>query len=676
MSVNPLDAVFGEDGVAQSEDIVTPLHTLTERCADAGIDLDVAEAAGVEWCEDSRDMPGLHGPLQAAAHSGFTAVRDDGERWFFVWPPNPDIQPAKNGLDIITGHDHEHLTLFADPVSALQAVGQVSASAIAWIPGPKGWRGPRRALLPDIARRSGTRLDLRPAQLDDPGFFREWKSLAEKARAAGLTVTVEGKPTREAFADPPQTAKQKAQRLVAAATPMAENATLSDPVKKARATSGVFVSRAGLDTDVFARAVIACFDGHVASGPGGLWTWSDGVWSPGFALHSGAGPVEKVIAALLRNDFRPGHEATAMKYLARLDELPTLTGNPRLDQWEHTLNFSNGLLDLGMMTLRPHTPESLSTWQLQGRYAPQAQCPRFRQVLAEILPADMLVEEDGVAPWQEDLGYLLLPGNPFHTAFLLRGGGRNGKGVWMTVVERMVGAAACSSLTLDDIIDTSKSRFRLLGLVGSAVNLAGEVDPHMVKSTATFKSLTGGDPVTLERKHHDAFLYHPWATMVFSANKDFASSDRSVAYFDRWQVRAFPNYIPEHRRIADLGILLADAEMDGILAAAVDGLVRLRERGRFEPTESSKFQKETFRRSSDQMMRFADERLVFERGETVDRSVLRSAYTMWCESEGVKPLTAHTMYEAIRAVGEERGVDVEDRVVKGVRGLRGVGTQP
>ncbi len=138
----------------------------------------------------------------------------------------------------------------------------------------------------------------------------------------------------------------------------------------------------------------------------------------------------------------------------------------------------NGLLPWRTDDLLPHDPKVLSTWRLPFAYVPQAACPAFRQFLAEVLPADMLEEVDGVAAWQEDLEYLLLPGNPLHVAFLFRGDGRNGKGVLMDVMRALVGPGAVSSLSLEDMV-SDRARFRLVGLVGSALNPVRRAGPEV-----------------------------------------------------------------------------------------------------------------------------------------------------------------------------------------------------
>lgn len=148
--------------------------------------------------------------------------------------------------------------------------------------------------------------------------------------------------------------------------------------------------------------------------------------------------------------------------LARLADLPVLAAHPQTDGWADVINFTNGLLSWRKGELRPHDPAVLSTWQLPVPYDPTTDCPRFREFLAQVLPPDMVEEVDGVAPWQEDLGYLLLPGNPLHIAFLLRGSGRNGKGVWMAVVDALVGRDAVSTLSLEDMVSGDRARFRMV----------------------------------------------------------------------------------------------------------------------------------------------------------------------------------------------------------------------
>ena len=72
-------------------------------------------------------------------------------------------------------------------------------------------------------------------------------------------------------------------------------------------------------------------------------------------------------------------------------------------------------------------------------------------------------------------------------------------------------------------------------------NLAGDLDPKMVKQTAKFKMLTGGDSVPAERKFQQPFHFVCRAFSIFSANETLLTADTSHGYYRRWLIIPFPN---------------------------------------------------------------------------------------------------------------------------------------
>ncbi|MCA9056477.1 MAG: hypothetical protein KDA75_21765, partial [Planctomycetaceae bacterium] len=380
-----------------------------------------------------------------------------------------------------------------------------------------------------------------------------------------------------------------------------------------------------------------------------------------------------VLAALMGDDWSAALEERVLAFIARQPEFPTIMNDPRSDGWWNWVNFTNGHYEWTTDRLVPHSPERLSTWQLTVPFR-SGPAPMWEQFLQEVLPADMLAPDaNGVAPWQEDLGYLLLPGNPLHSAFLLRGAGRNGKGVYMSVVQAISGRT--SGVSLEDIASPDRSRFRTYDLYGSPLNICGEIDPRYMRDTATFKALTGDDPMQFERKFGKPFTARSWATLVFSANKDFRASDNSVAFWDRWQVRSFPNYIPDHQRDPGLGERLFREEGPQIAALAMAGLRNLMTRGRFVETSSSADVKRRFRMHSDHVGRFIDERCRFTSvaKDTTTRAQLLEAYKQWCGDEQERfPVRATELYEAVRSAAVLSGIP-ENRIERKVQGTRGFG---
>lgn len=446
---------------------------------------------------------------------------------------------------------------------------------------------------------------------------------------------------------------------------------LPEPVIVARALAADPASRGYLGAHGathladLARDFIACFGGRICRGPDGIWVYANGVWSPG------ARTASMVLAALLKDQWSAALEDKILDFLQRQPDHPEISNDPGSDDWSDCVNFLNGRYVWPTGELLPHTPETLSTWQLTVPFEP-GEALMWDQFLVEVLPEDMLVpDENGIAPWQEDLGYLLLPGNPFHSAFLLRGSGRNGKGVWMSVIQRIAGRY--SGVSLEDIASPNRSRFRTYGLYGSPLNICGEIDAKYMGETAMFKALTGGDPMQFERKYGMPFTAIPWATFVFSANKDFRASDNSIAFWDRWQVRSFPKYIPEERRSPDLALRIYAREGPQIAALAMAGLRNLTARGRFVETRSSAEAKERFRMHSDHVGRFIGERCRFteDAKDSTTRTQLVAAYQQWCDDEQERyPVRTAELHEAVRTAAVLAGIPA-DRVERKVNGTRG-----
>ncbi len=705
MSTSPLGVVYGaaeklglgqQSAVPADQAAPGPLMATLDAWK---VSAPTAKALGWSWAPDSRQLRGLRGTAKSRPFAGVTGPRltPEGERgWFFAAEPPLEggaiLTPTPtNVLCVLPGADlasPDPLYLAADPIEAarLWEAGRQAA----WINGANGWRGGDRKLLTELTVNGGRTVVLCPPSRTwgDRKEFDGWRALADELAARELVVRVRTELNDVAAGvalapgkRPPTARQLMAQNArgellggaqVLHKSPFAKALLRAD---KLRATGVSYISRsAGLSAATVTRAVINCLE-HVAVGPGGPWVYDRGVWVPGWSREEGkGGAIGVVLARLLEDDYRPSHEATVLALLGRQPDLPLIAAHPGTDGWGNVLNFQNGLLELATGELGPHRPEVLSTWQLPIPYRPEASCPMFRRFLAQVLPADMLEEVDGVAAWQEDVGYLLLPGNPLQIAFLLRGAGRNGKGVYMDVAGALVGEGAVSTLSLQDIVSADRSRFRMAQLTGSALNLCGELDPRFLRSTAAFKALTGGDPITLEEKGKKPFAYTVWSTPVFSANEDFSADDGSVAHFERWQVRSFPNFIAAEQRDPVLARRIIGEELPGVAAAAVVGLQALLNRGHFRDAASAQAEKYQFQKYSDHVLRFIEERVVVDAGASGPRPLFYESYKSWCEDEGIKnPVPSQKLLATLREYAARRGVRVEERKSGGTFHLSGAG---
>ena len=380
-----------------------------------------------------------------------------------------------------------------------------------------------------------------------------------------------------------------------------------------------------------------------------IWSYRDGVWKPDRHV------VRSRAAELLGERYRRSHGANAEDVVRA--KVPVITCDPVSE----IINFRNGLYLWQADLLQPHSPDVRSTVQLSVDWDPDATCPEFDAWLGQVIPADM------VDLMWELIGYLLYSGNPLHKAIMLTGGGRNGKGTFLRVVNALLGEANVTSVSLHDLVST---RFSTASLFGKIANIAGDIDGTYLESTATFKAITGQDQISAEHKGRDRFDFTPWAVPVFSANKIPPSSDTTVGYLSRWIVVPFPNdFTGREDRTLDTRLHTKDS-LAGIAAKAMPALRRLMARGEFELPKSGQDAKDEFGRRVDQVRAWVDECTNIDPScPFVARTALYDAYKAWAARDGHRPVRAGEFYDRLATVPgctEHRTPEV------GTRGFEGI----
>jgi putative DNA primase/helicase len=369
-----------------------------------------------------------------------------------------------------------------------------------------------------------------------------------------------------------------------------------------------------------------------------VWVYRHGVWT----LDRNA--VDWRVMHLLSNRYRPAHFAGALGPLKRrlVDAGHVLTADPLPDY----VNVQNGMLNWRNDELLPHDPDWLSTIRLPVQYRLDATCPRFDKFVASAMAPD------AVDFLWEIIGYMVMSGNPFQKAILLYGDGSNGKGTLIRVLRALLGDTNCSYATLSAL---TEDKFATAGLYGKLANLAGDIDPTYMRSTATFKAITGEDKIEGQRKYEHAFHFQCWAVPVFSANKLWRSVDNTTGYRRRWVIVPFPNHFDNTPTLTDQ--LTVPAELDGILAHAVRSLRTLMARGYFEPPLSAQLVAGEFATASDQVLEWledSDEIVLSKPGSTDEwtpSSHVYASYKRWAEGSGNRAVTAREFKSRLTAAG-------------------------
>jgi putative DNA primase/helicase len=425
--------------------------------------------------------------------------------------------------------------------------------------------------------------------------------------------------------------------------------TSSSPKKPRRASVQLFDPKEGLKALAAAKEVVRL--GPLRWGMDGrFWAYDRGVWAPGEdELH---GRIVRVLA----DRYRPAHNNAIRDVTRAIIDPIDCSPVPEF------INFRNGLLRWRTGELIPHDPSVPTTVQLTIDWQPTAQCGLFHEFLSQVV-----AEDDRPRVW-EVIGYMLMSGNPLHRAFLLAGGGRNGKSAFMRTVLAILGKANVSHVPLADF---SANRFATAQLYGRMANVCGDIDSTYLENTGRFKEAVGEDELQAEHKFGQPFRFTAWCSMLFSANEIPGSADSSKGWVDRWEVIPFPNYIGDRVDKTLEPRLQAQESLQGIAAAAVAALRVLMDRQSFRVTAAGSAAKEEFARKSNALYQWLDDRCTVT-GATEDfekSPVLYEDYRKWAEETGLKTLSRPKFYEKLRQVSD-RGITGTKR--NGIDGFKGV----
>ena len=151
----------------------------------------------------------------------------------------------------------------------------------------------------------------------------------------------------------------------------------------------------------------------------------------------------------------------------------------------------------------------------------------------------------------------------------------------------------------------NENKFSSAKLYGKLLNAFADLPSNPLKQTSTFKTLTGGDQVRAELKFGAIFYFYNSAKLVFSANDLPEVSERTKAFWRRWQLVPFDQDLTgrENRHLReDLRL-----ESSGILNWSLEGVRLLRADGGFDPRLGGESVTAEWRRRSDTLAWFVAE---------------------------------------------------------------------
>ena len=313
---------------------------------------------------------------------------------------------------------------------------------------------------------------------------------------------------------------------------------------------------------------------------------------------------------------------------------------------EELIPCCNGLLHVPEMQLLGHEQDFFNTSSLSVAYDPHADEPTAWLAFLRSLWGD---DSEAIQALQEAFGYLLTTDTRQQKIFMLVGPKRSGKGTIGRILTTLLGRAHVAGPTLGSLT----MNFGLSPLVGkplaiiSDARLSGRSDQAII--VERLLSISGEDILTIDRKHREPWTGTLPTRFLLLSNELPRLADASGAMASRFVVLMLRNSF-YGREDTELTHKLRE-ELPGILRWSLEGLVRLRERGRFvQPGSSAEAIKELEDLGSP-VAAFLRDVCEIEPGLEITCDHLYDAWKTWCGEQGRdRPGTRQTFGRDLRAV--------------------------
>jgi len=249
----------------------------------------------------------------------------------------------------------------------------------------------------------------------------------------------------------------------------------------------------------------------------------------------------------------------------------------------------------------------------------------------------------------EICAYCMYDGYPIQRIFAFVGSGSNGKGQFMTLLRRLVGAENCVGTDLDRL---SKSQFEASKLYKKKAAFIGETNYNTLSRTNMLKALSGGDLVSCEFKGRDSFDFVNTAKIIISTNGLPATTDRSDGFYRRWDITEFKNKFKDGRDVVDE---IPEEEYQNLCRKCVRLLKDILTAGKLLHEEEQDKRKEKYEALSNPVQAFVNEECKADPNEYVPIWYLYDEYEKYREIRGHRKMSKAEFGEIIRGIGYESG---------------------
>ncbi len=327
-------------------------------------------------------------------------------------------------------------------------------------------------------------------------------------------------------------------------------------------------------------------------------------------------------------------------------------------------NCQSGVIDLRSGTIRRHTPRDLMRHYSAVRYSPDKDCPLWVSFLEVVCGGD----QELIGYLQRVCGYLLTGDVSEQCLFFLLGDGCNGKSVFASVLQHIIGSYAvrvpAELLMRPPRGGQGGPTPDAARLMGSRLAVSTELEEGRRFAEVRIKELTGGDRQVARPLYGHPVEFDPTHKLLLFGNHTPEIVNNDEGIWRRMRLVPFNVTIDKHRRDPHLIDKLM-AESDAILGWMVQGCVRWHQEGLGVP-EAVRRATSGYRYESDAVGRFIEECCERVPGVELLKAVLYARYKAWCECNGEHAISPKALFPRMEKLGIKDGRRGSIRFWKGL----------
>lgn len=292
------------------------------------------------------------------------------------------------------------------------------------------------------------------------------------------------------------------------------------------------------------------------------------------------------------------------------------------------INVQNGYIDLNTGELNEHTREKMFTKISNTEYTDKADAPLWESFLHDIFLGDVEL----IKFMQRAVGYSLSGFTSEQVMFVLYGNGRNGKSVFIDVLNEVFGSYATNirpqAIMASKFSGSSGPTPEIAKLDGARFVTTTEPNEGDRFDEGLLKQLTGGDMVSARKLHENEFEFVPQLKLWMATNHKPYVRGTDDGIWRRFVIIPFNKQIPLHQVDKNL-LFKLKKELPAIMKWCVDGYTEWKKIGLAEP-EVVRRERDEYRNEMDPIEMFIEECCV-KRNTDVSASVLFKAYDNWAK---------------------------------------------